>query len=346
MAYKLHIAVFCLFFVILLDYSLNIKSFKPYFNLDALIPKDENKNVLPKGMISTGQIQVRMDVETANKYSQVEYLSGASDSLAMKVTDKNLIEYPTNSSQVATKLFRTIDELKKDFSSLSLSFTSEQSITEELLENIKNVSLPHNVRVSLIEDVTLLLHSIDNAKQFIKNNGLEILLSYLNIENLDNTCVPVMRALFAILQNNLQTQQYFNSIQGMEYIKNVLKQRLLNAVSPLCTQRTISAFSASLRGCDECCRNFFDGETEFLASLVELKDSNITAKILQMFVFLYHERKYDANTSTDGFKKFLNNQSFCRKRQQYFLFLNPASHSYLMNEAAKMYDEICDPHEL
>ncbi len=84
-------------------------------------------------------------------------------------------------SDKSSSNFRSIDEIKKEFNEINFKMSSETELLKDLMEKYEKSSIDQ--KLSILYDIEYLVHSIDVAQDFVKLNGIDLLLGDLNSTN-------------------------------------------------------------------------------------------------------------------------------------------------------------------
>lgn len=111
-----------------------------------------------------------------------------------------------------TKKHRSYKELKEELKELDLNMQTEAEIMKELVERFKKLTgddeESNAEKLTILEDLEYLSHSIDNSLLFISLKGLEdIIIPNFNQTNV-KLLVKTLTTLGVILQNNQQAKTY------------------------------------------------------------------------------------------------------------------------------------------
>ncbi len=88
-------------------------------------------------------------------------------------------------SQKTQKKFRTYEQLKEDMSQLNLNVKTDAEILYELIENFNKLQAGGEMNsekeaklLIILNDLEYLLHQVDNAAEFAKENGSGFLVTF------------------------------------------------------------------------------------------------------------------------------------------------------------------------
>ncbi|XP_074642381.1 nucleotide exchange factor SIL1-like [Tubulanus polymorphus] len=146
-------------------------------------------------------------------------------------------------NEALKKSFRSYDELKQDFKQMKLNVKTDNEIINELMAQYQSANINVDDKLTILEDLEYHLHQIDNAQDFVKMGGLELLMKDLN--NTDESVRShVALVLGSSMQNNprvqisaLQTGLLQHLIRMLATEKSVkLRSKILYALSSLVRQ--------------------------------------------------------------------------------------------------------------
>ena len=73
-----------------------------------------------------------------------------------------------------TNNWRSMDEIKKEFDNLNIKMTTDSENVNALLERYRKTN-DQEEKITILKDLSFILHQYDTANDFIKMNGLDIL---------------------------------------------------------------------------------------------------------------------------------------------------------------------------
>ncbi|XP_077292108.1 sil1 nucleotide exchange factor [Arctopsyche grandis] len=171
---------------------------------------------------------------------------------------KNLAS--SKSKPARAKRFKTLAELKSEFSELRMEAKSDMEIMHELLRRYENLIKEHPLSLhreklsdeiidtpsslemlAILTDIEYLVHQFDNAAEFIRLNGLENII-YPHLNASDNTLkAEALKLLGSCLQNHIKVQIHALDTNAGEKLLKILsldnneyvKARAIHALSCL-----------------------------------------------------------------------------------------------------------------
>ncbi|KII72016.1 Nucleotide exchange factor SIL1 [Thelohanellus kitauei] len=248
---------------------------------------NEWKEVVGDEPVPGGNLHVRMDLSTGKRYAKLIDDEKTTFDKSIKVLDEFRVDTHTDTDPPYK--FKNIEEIKKDLDSVFSKFESEHTILVRLVAGLQNNSNNAENKLRTLNDLEPILHGFDNAKLFVQVGGFEIVLEMLKTTELNDMCLPVMRILFACLQNNQEVQSYFYAIEGTKFLVNLSND--LHALPQNCLGKMASVVSASMRGCSTCLQQFARVDSSLFSKLVDVPDEKVRTKLVGMLTSFYHESK-------------------------------------------------------
>ncbi|RWS03052.1 nucleotide exchange factor SIL1-like protein [Dinothrombium tinctorium] len=212
--------------------------------------------------------------------------------------------------------FKSIEVLKKEFEALNLNPKTETEVVNELMQNYLKAN--NEQKISILQDIEYHIHHIDVAIDFIKLNGLKLILPDLN--NSDSSVrAMVALTLGSAMQNNVKVQIAVLESNAMDSLLRVLSLDPSKQVK----SRALFAVSSLIRQFPYAQKHFIKkGGVSVLASL--FKENNLIAnrlkvKVLSLLYDLLTEQESIENSSEERMqqyqgvrlKKTLEEAGFC-----------------------------------
>lgn len=188
--------------------------------------------------------------------------------------------------------FRSYDEIKKELGHIKLTPKLDSEVIRELINDFKEElsGTKNNTRIKIIlEDLEYLSHQIDNALEFVDQNGFRILI-YNNLNQTNHEIKSLtLRLMSSLMQNNPKVQ-----IHGLETgcITELLK--LLNSEKHIEVKyQAMSALSSILRRFPLAQKKFLDnGGLTVFSKIFDEADIKMNVKIVTLVVDLVSEHYY------------------------------------------------------
>jgi nucleotide exchange factor SIL1 len=141
-------------------------------------------------------------------------------------------------SDKSSSNFRSIDEIKKEFNEINFKMSSETELLKDLIEKYEKSSIDQ--KLSILYDIEYLVHSIDLAQDFVKLNGIDLLLGDLNSTN-SNLRAQIAFTIGSAMNSNPKVQIQVLKSGALHKLllllrydsSNQVKKRALFAISSL-----------------------------------------------------------------------------------------------------------------
>ncbi|KAF8567659.1 Nucleotide exchange factor SIL1 [Paragonimus westermani] len=190
--------------------------------------------------------------------------------------------------QRTERKFRSYEELKADFESLNISVKTDLEILDDLFVQLELETLNENLTLGLLEELSYLLHQIDNSKYFVEKNGFRLFRKFLLTSNA-RIQKSVLSAMSAAVQGNAYVKVAALQSGVMDILCNILQMALTPTDTADQSLRLLSsglsALSALLRDFPSAQRYFFSNRTD------QPSLSGLDQILLPMFRFLTPENR-------------------------------------------------------
>lgn len=267
---------------------------------EKFVPTKEWQTIKPGQAIPAG-LHVRIDLQ--NKKKEAKLLDESSDadensktsssensdvtqqkkrfsSDELKEALKLLKDEETTSSEETRKKFRSIEELKKEFSKMNMNIKTEAEILTELVEKYRS----GHSKVPVLLDLEFLLHQYDLAQDFVKMGGINLLLPDFNSTE-SRIRSLVASTLGSAMQGNPRVQISVLESNAMQHLLRLVSFDESHEVQT----RALYALSCLLRNFPAAQKSFV--ESGGVAALIELfRPQKISSLKLQVkVVTLLHD---------------------------------------------------------
>ncbi|XP_045472930.1 nucleotide exchange factor SIL1 [Harmonia axyridis] len=200
--------------------------------------------------------------------------------------------------------YRSYDEIKRELGHLQLTPKLDSEVIRELILDFKEElgGTKNNTRMKyILEDLEYLSHQIDNAIEFINQNGFKILI----YNNLNHTNYEIktmtLRLMSSLMQNNPKVQ-----IHALETgcVNELLKVLNLEK-NPEVKYQTVGALSSILRRFPLAQRKFLEnGGLTVFSKIIEEGDIKINVKLVTLLVDLVSEHQYSLKNDEEALKQY------------------------------------------
>uniref|UniRef100_A0A4D5RA15 Nucleotide exchange factor SIL1 n=1 Tax=Scolopendra viridis TaxID=118503 RepID=A0A4D5RA15_SCOVI len=223
---------------------------------EAFIPTEEWKEIregqeIPAGLhvkinLQTGKKEAKLMASTQSKEEKMKeetfsYLDKADVVEALKHFTSDDTLDPQGQIK-AENTFKSIDKIKKDFQDLKIDFKTEYEIQSDLIHKLRQSNITDNDKIELYTDLEYIVHKYDNARDFVKIGGLQLVIPSLNSSNDD------VRAMAAFLLGSAMQSNPKVQIAALE---NALLMHFVRLIiwdpSPAVQNRAMYALSCLVR---------------------------------------------------------------------------------------------------
>ncbi|XP_044754213.1 nucleotide exchange factor SIL1 [Coccinella septempunctata] len=286
---------------------------------DIFIPDSEWKEIKQGQKIPSG-LHVRINLQTGKKEAKYpddqrnqalvvtenDELKEKSDPSSARISiaeiKKSLkkIKNDANKDNLKTMKtkFRNYEEIKKELGHIQLTPKLDSEVIRDLMVDFREEisGAKNNTRLkNILEDLEYLSHQIDNAIEFVNQNGFKNLIyANLNQTNLDIKIIT-LRLMSSLMQNNPKVQ-----IHGLETgcISELLK--VLNLEKNIEVKyQAVGALSSILRRFPLAQKKFLEnGGLTVFSKIFEEADIKMNVKLLTLVVDLVSEHQY--SSAKDG----------------------------------------------
>ncbi|XP_050438496.1 nucleotide exchange factor SIL1 isoform X2 [Adelges cooleyi] len=158
-------------------------TYKPMVNkTKEFVPTHEWQTIEKDQAIPAG-LHVKLNLETGEKQAKLiddnkNDQSTSANNLA--IVAQNETEKATTGVPKASSRFRSYDEIKKDLKDINLTVKTDMEIMNGLSmkfkEHMETFNTNENQLVNILTDLEYLVHQVDTAEVFIKENGLKTII--------------------------------------------------------------------------------------------------------------------------------------------------------------------------
>ncbi|KAF7234656.1 Nucleotide exchange factor SIL1 [Paragonimus skrjabini miyazakii] len=149
--------------------------------------------------------------------------SARDDPLQLAFTSDELVD--EDKIQRTKKKFRSYEELKADFQSLNISVKTDLEILDDLFVQLELETMDENLTLALLEELSYLLHQIDNGKYFVEKNGFRLFRKFLLTSDV-RIQKSVLSAMSAALQGNAHVKVAALQSEVVDILCNLLQMAL------------------------------------------------------------------------------------------------------------------------
>lgn len=225
-------------------------------------------------------------------------------------------DMPDEKWKEITKKFKTYEQIKMELKDIDLEVKTEAQIIKELVDRYLKLPNDDNARDTILEDIEYLVHSIDNALEFINVSGLEKLI-IPNLVNQTNVQIKVksLKALGALLQNNAEAKKY--TIE-----KTNIGNYLINLMTRFTSQDELSSalfsYGSLMRNNAKASLQLIKKGMPILIAIISDEKSEISLSIKTKAFVLLDDLLQSLRENTDETLKIINNLKFCQNLANYF----------------------------
>jgi len=255
---------------------------------------------LPQGL------HYRINLETGVK--EAKLLRDHSDSAAIVPTGDvqdltpkrpELNEAQKKSLEKINDYLKTVAEKEKELRSFE-DLDVEMVVEFELMENITRQFVSSSdlaVQSACLEELEFLVHQVDNAADFVKLGGIDLVLDTVKVNNQSNKLLSgAAQVLAAAAQGNNAVQIHILKQGGVEIILSKLTD---SGVDTLDKKRLVFALSAAIRNFPAAQKAFLKSEgIGTLAGLVQ--EPTLARNIITLFSDLVEEEVFALGHKEDS----------------------------------------------
>uniref|UniRef100_A0A646QEL6 Nucleotide exchange factor SIL1 n=1 Tax=Hemiscolopendra marginata TaxID=943146 RepID=A0A646QEL6_9MYRI len=220
------------------------------------IASEEWKEIREGQEIPAG-LHVRINLQTGKKEAKIisttDHEERQVQEMTPKYIDKSVVAealkhftsddtFDPKEQMKAENTFKSIDKIKKDFQELKIDFKTEYEVLSDLISRLRQSNITDDDKIELYSDLEYIVHKYDNAKDFVKIGGLQLILPSLNSTN-DDVRAMAAFLLGSAMQSNPQVQ--------IAALENALLMHLVRIViwdpSPAVQNRAMYALSCLVR---------------------------------------------------------------------------------------------------
>lgn len=178
-----------------------------------------------------------------------------------------------------TKKFKSYKELKEDLKELELNMQTDGELLKELIEKYLNIKTNDKAsladKLTILEDLEYLSHSLDNSLLFISLGGLEsIIIPNLNLSNIE-LLSKTLSTIGVIVQNNAEAQSY---VMEKTNIPNYLINIMSKSINSNQLSATLFAFGSLIRNNKKISSELFKKGTAVLIEVIEKSEFSLSLK--------------------------------------------------------------------
>lgn len=219
-----------------------------------------------------------------------------------------------------SKKFKSYKEIKEDLKELELNLQTEAEVLKELIERFLKITNNDESgvadKLTLLEDLEYLSHSIDNSLVFISMGGLEsIIIPNLNQSNVD-LLVKTLKTLGVILQNNPAAKSY---VMEKTNIGNHLINILSKSINSNQLSATLFAYGSLMRNNEKTSAELFKKGMTVLIKIIANEKSEISLSLkTKALVFVDDLLSVDDELRDQDDARAVDNKSVCKHLENYF----------------------------
>ncbi|KAA3676021.1 nucleotide exchange factor SIL1, partial [Paragonimus westermani] len=257
------------------------------------LPNNDSDKEHPAIRIISSQ---KLETQLQNNFNR----SAMADLLQLAHTSDELVD--EDEIQRTKRKFRSYEELRADFKSLNISVKTDLEILDDLFVQLEVKTLNENLTLALLEELSYLLHQIDNSKYFVEKNGFRLFRKFLLTSNariqksvLSAMGIALQGVLLRLLPIRVPTSNAYVKVAAlrsgvMDSLCNILQMALTSTDTADQSLRLLSsglsALSALLRDFPSAQKYFFSSNRTDQPSL-----SGLDQILLPLFRFLTPENR-------------------------------------------------------
>lgn len=218
--------------------------------------------------------------------------------------------------------FRNYQELKKDLKEIKLEMHTENEVVKQLVDRFLTITghdddASNADKLTLLDELEYLSHSIDNSQYFVSISGLEkIIIPSLNQSN-EAIVVQSLKTLGNLLQNNAQTKAYAIEKTNIgNYLINILSKSINNhnQLSP-----ALFAFGSLARNNRKLPNEMFEKGTTVLLNDIIASEKSISLSLKTKALVLMDDLiSSDELKDQDYTRLVINNLKLCKQLNKFF----------------------------
>jgi nucleotide exchange factor SIL1 len=220
-----------------------------------------------------------------------------------------------------SKKFKSYNEIKQDLKDIELQMQTENEIVKQLIERFiektGNDEASNADKLTILEDLTYLSHSIDNSLYLILSGGLEnVIIPGLNDTNI-NIKKATLKALGAILQNNNEAKNYVIEKTNIgNYLISILSKSI---DSPKQMSVALFAYGSLMINNHKVSPDLVKKGLTVLIEIISSVKSEIMLTLKTKALVLFDDLLRSKETKDHGdFIRFLGNLRLCKHLENYF----------------------------
>ncbi|RWS01697.1 nucleotide exchange factor SIL1-like protein [Dinothrombium tinctorium] len=272
---KQYFVLLLMLFLIVLTYFFNFE----WSNNDETNSNDEfifkkgNKFLPSKELKKVNENDIFSDNEDYNLVINVEQMSED-----VKVSD---FQEVNDEMEKTKRRFRSFEMFKKESETITFNPKTETQVLKELTK--KYISANNEQRINILNNIEYLIHDYDVALDFVKLNGLKLILPDLN--NSDYRCKEIIaKTLGSAAQNNVKVQMAFLESGALDPLLGILSLDSSIKVK----SSALFAISALIRLFPPAQKQFVEkGGVSLIASLFKKNSFNASGIKLRIIHLLY-----------------------------------------------------------
>lgn len=220
-----------------------------------------------------------------------------------------------------SKKFRSYKEIKEDLKDLELNMKSEAEVMKELVEKFLKVTGNDEAsradKMTILEDIEYLSHSIDNSMIFISLGGLESIV----IPNLNQTDVEVLakslKVLGVLVQNNDEAKTYVIEKTNIDnYLINILSKSInSNQLSA-----ALFAYGSLMRNNRKISSDLFKKGMTVLIEIIVHEKSEVSLSLKTKALVLVDDLLSSDELKDQDHNKLVDSLKMCKHISKYFDF--------------------------
>lgn len=299
-----------------LHYRINLQSgFK-----EAKLLEEENEKT------SVLAVESEKDDETSRQEIKTDVDFGEMEAARLRLEDA-LKNIPADKFEDETeerwkeisKKFKSYKEIKEDLKYLELNMKSEAELMKELVDKFLKITgndeSSRADKMTILEDIEYLSHSIDNSMIFISLGGLEsIVVPNLNQTNVE-ILVKTLKVLGVLLQNNNEAKTYVIEKTNIDnYLINILSKSInSNQLSA-----TLFAYGSLMRNNRKISAELFKKGLTVLIEIIVNEKAEVSLSLKTKALVLVDDLLSSDELKDQDHNKLIDSLKMCKHLANYF----------------------------
>lgn len=217
-----------------------------------------------------------------------------------------------------SKNHRSYEELKEDLKELELGMKTEAELVKEMIEQYLKITKhdePSNAdRLTILEDLSYLSHSIDNSLLFVSLGGLESIIMPLLNQTKEELVTKALKMLGVIVQNNAVAQAY---VTEKTNIGNYLINILSTSINSNQLSAALFAYGSLMRNNRKVPADLSKTGFSLLIGVIVSDKSEISLSHKTKALVLMDDLVYGSESKDQDFIKLLDELKFCKHLESF-----------------------------